>query len=195
LPDVEQRRRSVRLALLGKPGSGKGTQAAELARHFGVPIISVGALLRGRAADKTPRSGDLGATLDRGDLVPDVLVLSVVRDAVEATAGQGYVLDGFPRTLAQAQSDVAPVDAVVDLALPDEVARERLAGRASAGRTDDADLDAIERRLRLFHAEAEPIAALYRDRGILETVDATAPPAAVTAAILDALGSSDAPVD
>jgi len=186
--DGDAPRRPLRLALLGKPGSGKGTQGAELARHLGVPLISMGDLLRSRAAGTTPGARELRAMLDRGELVPDDLVLSVVRDAVDATHGGGYVLDGFPRTLAQAQADVAPVDAVVNLALADDVARDRLARRAAAGRTDDADLDAIERRLRRFHSDAEPIIDLYRERGILETVDGSAPPAAVTAAILAALG-------
>ena len=81
-----------------------------------------------------------------------------------------------------------PVDAVVNLALPDNVARERLARRASVGRVDDADLDAIERRLRRFRSETEPLIDLYRGRWILKAVDATASPAAVTAAILEALG-------
>ena len=93
-----------------------------------MPVISMGDLLRRRAVDNTQRSGELGAMLDRGDLVPDDLVLAVVRDHVRATEGQGYVLDGFPRTVAQARSDAAPVDVVVDLALPDDVARERLPG-------------------------------------------------------------------
>ena len=174
--------------MLGKPGSGKGTQAAALAEQLGVPVISMGDLLRRRAADNTRRSGELGAMLDRGELVPDDLVLSVVRDAVHSTNDQGYVLDGFPRTVAQAESDAAPVDVVVDLALPDDVARERLAQRVSDGRTDDASLDAIERRLRRYHSDAEPLIDLYRTRGILKTVDATASPSAVTAAILEALG-------
>jgi adenylate kinase family enzyme len=186
--DRDEQRRPMRLALLGKPGSGKGTQGVALARHLGVPLISMGDLLRSRAADTTPRSRELRAILDRGELVPDDLVLSVVRDAVDAAPGGGYVLDGFPRTVAQAQADVAPVDAVVELALPDDVARERLARRASVGRTDDADLDAIERRLRRFHSDAEPLIALYRDRGILVTVDAGSSPDAVTTAILEALG-------
>jgi adenylate kinase len=148
----------------------------------------MGDLLRRRAADDTQRSSELGALLDRGELVPDDLVLSVVRDAIRATDGQGYVLDGFPRTVAQAESDAAPVDVVVDLALPDDVARERLRGRAAEGRSDDADLEAIDRRLRRFHSDAEPLVDLYRKRGILKTVDGTDSPAAVTASILDALG-------
>jgi adenylate kinase len=178
----------IRVALLGKPGSGKGTQGVALARHLGVALISMGDLLRRRAADNTGRQDDLGAMLDRGELVPDDLVLSVVRDAIASTAEEGYVLDGFPRTLAQAQANVAPVDAVVNLELPDEVARERLMRRASVGRTDDATLDAIDRRLRRFHSDAEPLVDLYRKRGILETVDATASPDAVTATILAVLG-------
>jgi adenylate kinase len=176
--------------LLGKPGSGKGTQAAALAGQLGVPVISMGDLLRRRATDDTARSGELRAMLDRGELVPDDLVLAVVRDAVREANGRGYVLDGFPRTVAQAESGAAPVDVVVDLALPDDVARERLRGRAAEGRTDDADLEAIDRRLRRFHSDAEPLVDLYRERGILKVVDATDPPSAVTAAILAALGRS-----
>jgi len=147
----------------------------------------MGDLLRERAAGTTERSRELGAILDRGELVPDDLVESIVRDAVRATNDQGYVLDGFPRTVAQAQTDAAPVDAAVELALPDDVARERLAARAAGGRADDTDRDAIERRLRRFHSDAEPLLDRYRALGILKTVDATESPEAVTAAILAAL--------
>jgi adenylate kinase len=184
-------RRPVRLALLGKPGSGKGTQGAALARALHVPLVSLGDILRRRATERGETAHDLAEMLDRGELVPDDLVLSVMRDTVAATGDGGYILDGFPRTLAQAQSDVVPVDAVVNLELPDADARARLSRRAADGRTDDADLDAIGRRLRQFRTDTEPLVDLYRRRGILSTVDATAPPAAVTAAILDALGVRD----
>jgi adenylate kinase len=173
--------------LLGKPGSGKGTQGTKLAKRLGVPLVSIGELLRRRAADRTRPSPGLQAMLERGELVPDDLVLSVVRDALDDLGGGGYILDGFPRTIAQSRSDAIPVDAVVNLALSDDEARERLLGRASAGRTDDANAEAVERRLRRFHSDTEPLVDLYRDRGILTTVDASASPDDVTSAILEAL--------
>jgi adenylate kinase len=178
---------TVRLALLGKPGSGKGTQGTTLAKRLGVPLVSIGELLRRRAADRTRPSPDLQAVLERGDLVPDDLVVSVVRDALDELGEGGYILDGFPRTVAQSRSEAVPVDAVVNLALSDDVARERLLGRASAGRTDDANTDAVERRLRRFHSDTEPLVDRYRERGILTTVDASASPDDVTSAILEAL--------
>jgi adenylate kinase len=182
-------RRPVRLALLGKPGSGKGTQGAALARILQVPLVSLGDILRRRAAEPGEASHELAEMLDRGELLPDDLVVSVVRDAVRASDDRGYILDGFPRTVGQAQSDAVPIDAVVNLDLPDEDARARLAHRAE-GRTDDADRDAIGRRLRQFRTETAPLIDLYRRRGMLTTVDATKPPTAVSATILDALGAT-----
>jgi adenylate kinase len=180
---------TARLALLGKPGSGKGTQGTTLAKELGVPLVSIGELLRRRAADRARPAPELQAMLERGELVPDDLVLSVVRDTLGAMGDGGYILDGFPRTVAQARSEGVPIDAVVNLALSDDDARERLLGRAAGGRADDANLEAIERRLRAFHSATEPLIDWYRSRGILTTVDATASPAEVTSAILDALGS------
>ena len=182
----------MRLVLLGKPGAGKGTQGAALARHFGVPHISTGELLRGRvAADGDPRS-ELATILDRGDLVPDDMIERVVGAAAGAASRSGgYVLEGFPRTLAQAESDVLPIDTAVHLALSDDVARERLAGHARTGRADD-DREVIEHRLRQFHTDTEPVLDLYNQRGILTTVDADQPPDDVTAAILRALDDDPA---
>jgi adenylate kinase len=180
--------RPVRLALLGKSGAGKGTQAAALARLLQVPLVSLGDILRRRAAGPGPTSRRLAQLMERGELVPDDLVLEVVRAAVEAAGDRGYILDGFPRTEAQARADAVPIDTVVSLELPDDVARERLTRRAADGRTDDADTEAIDRRLRQFATDTAPLIDLYRGRGILTTVDATAPPDEVSAAILDALG-------
>jgi adenylate kinase len=180
----------VRLALLGKPGSGKGTQGARLARELGVPLVSTGEVLRRRAASDGPEAAALANRLARGELVPDDFVLSVVVDTLaEAPDGDGYVLDGFPRTLAQAQHAETPaLDAVINLDVPDDVALRRLAQRAGAGRVDDARRDAASRRLRSFHGETAPVLDLYRRRGILTTVDGTHPPERVTEAILSALG-------
>lgn len=183
----------MRLVLLGKPGAGKGTQGAALARHFGVPHISTGDLLRSRVTADGDARSELATMLERGDLVPDDLVERVVRTAAADAASEsgGYVLEGFPRNVAQAESSVLPVDNVVHLALPDDVARERLAGHARTGRPDD-DREVIEHRLRQFHTDTQPILDLYNQRGILTTVDANQPPDEVTAAILRALDDNPA---
>lgn len=182
----------VRLVLLGKPGSGKSTQGSALARHLGVPHISTGELLRNRVAAGGDSERELAAMLERGDLVPDDLVLPVVRAAVDAATGRGgYIFEGFPRTLAQAESDLLPVDRVFHLAVPDECARERLAGSARADRADDGR-DVIELRLRQFHTDTEPVLDLYDRRGVLTTVDASQPAEEVTAAILRELNGDRA---
>jgi adenylate kinase len=187
----------VRLALLGKPGSGKGTQGTRLARHLRVPLVSTGEILRRRARDGGPDAAALADRLARGELVSDEFVLSVVGDALAGTAdgnGYGYVLDGFPRTLAQAQHPDAPVlDAVIDLDVSDDVALRRLAQRAGAGRVDDARRDASARRLQEFRSETVPVLDFYRRRGILITVDGTPPPDLVFGAILPALDRDGGP--
>ena len=180
----------MRLVLLGAPGSGKGTQGALLAQRLGVPLISTGELLRAHAAAGTDLGRKVSTYLDRGDLVPDDLLLTALDDALRATmTAGGYVLDGFPRTLAQARhaEEVAAPDAVIHLAVPDPVARQRLAGRAGPDRTDDTDPEVVERRLRRFHSQIEPILDFYRQRGTLRTIDAGQPPEAVSAGIMEAL--------
>ncbi len=188
---------NVRLVLLGAPGSGKGTQGALLAAHFDVPHVSSGELLRAHVASASELGLRVRSYLARGELVPDDLVLDVVGDVIAATIGAGgYLLDGFPRTLAQAQraflrAEPAGVtaDAVIYLDIADDVARERLAGRAQTDREDDADPAAIERRLAVFHAETGPLLEYYRQREILVTIDAVQPVDAVSAAILHALAA------
>ena len=182
------RPRSARVVLLGAPGAGKGTQAAVLSERLDVSHVATGAVLRQRAqTDPT-----LAARLDKGDLVPDDVVLDVVRDALgPPSERRGYVLDGFPRTLTQAQAldEIAPPDLVVYLEIPDEVARRRLARRAD-GRGDDREDRSIQRRLELFHTQTEPVRDYYSRNGVMTTVDAAQSPDAVTADIarsLDAL--------
>jgi adenylate kinase len=190
----------VHIVLLGAPGSGKGTQGDLLAEHFGVPHVSSGELLRTHVAAGTDLGRQVAYFLSRGELVPDDLVLEAVSDALTgAFEAGGYVLDGIPRTLAQAERAYALAkevgliaDAVIYLDVPDDVARERLAGRAETGRVDDADPAVIERRLRVFHADTRPLLDFYRERGILRTIDAVQPVDAVSNAILETLtgGSS-----
>ncbi len=184
----------MRLVLLGAPGSGKGTQGAVLAAHFDIPHVSSGELLRGHVATGSELGRRVRTFLAHGELVPDDLVVDVVRDAI-ASAGDagGHVLDGFPRTLAQAKCafdlaapTVAIADAVIYLDVPDDVARERLTGRAQTDRVDDAPA-VIEQRLEVFHAETAPLLRFYEQSGLLVTVAAEKPVDVVTAAILDAL--------
>ena len=188
----------MHIVLLGAPGSGKGTQGDVLAKHFGVPHVSSGELLRTHVENGSELGRRVAPFLARGELVPDDLVLQVVGDALAgAFEAGGYVLDGIPRTLAQAERAYAlakPVgllaDAVVYLDVPDAVARERLAARAETGRVDDADHGVIERRLEVFHDDTGPLLAFYRDRGILRTIDAVQPVEAVSKAILEALATA-----
>jgi adenylate kinase len=180
----------MRLALIGPPGAGKGTQAKALSEHFGVPHVSSGELLRHQVAAGTELGREVAGYLERGELAPDDLVIAVVDEAL-ARAGSGYILDGFPRTRSQAEKAEARdggklADAVVFLDLPDDVARQRMAHRL-AGRSDDRDREVIDRRLRTYHDETDPVVDYYRDRGRLVTVDAAQPPEAVTVAILAAL--------
>jgi len=189
----------VKLVLLGAPGSGKGTQAAMLSQTFGIRHVSSGDLLRRHVADQTELGREISDCLARGDLVPDDLVLAVVGDAlVGAVSEGGYVLDGIPRTLAQAErayelagpADLL-ADAVICLDVPDDVARARLAGRASEGRADDADPRAVERRLEIFHADTRPLLDFYRERGILVLIDATPTSEIVSTTIRSALAGID----
>jgi adenylate kinase len=182
----------VRLILIGPPGSGKGTQGAALAKQFGVRHISSGDLLRAHVEDRTELGRRIAGHLDSGELAPDALVTDVVADALANAGAAGYVLEGFPRNLAQAErlDDLTsgdPADAVVYLDLADDVARERLTDRATEGRTDDRDAEVIARRLREFHAETEPVVEHYRARGTLTTVDGDQSPEAVTAQIVAAV--------
>jgi adenylate kinase len=183
--------------LLGAPGSGKGTQGGVVARHLGVPHVSSGDLLRAQVASGSEVGRRVAGCIARGELVPDDLVLAVVGEALSgAVKAGGYVLDGIPRTLAQAERAYAlaqpaglVADAVIYLEVPDEVARERLARRAETGRADDANPAVIERRLQIFHADTGPLLDFYRERGILIPIDAVQSVGAVSSAIFDALRS------
>jgi adenylate kinase family enzyme len=192
----------VRMLLLAPPGAGKGTQGERLAAWLGVRHIAAGDLLRAEAQAGTARGREIAACQARGDLVPDQIVFGLLIPAVvEAAARGGYILDGFPRTLAQATAatelgarlDVT-LQAVVCLSAPEAVLTRRLLARAGQeGRADDT-ADVIRHRLQVFTETTGPLIAYYQDRGILVTVDADQPPDAVTAEIQDRLsGLSLAP--
>lgn len=182
----------MRVVLVGPPGSGKGTQGPPLAAHLGVPYVSTGEALRAEIQATTPLGRRVAALVDGGELVPDDLVLELVAAALDESGG--YVLDGFPRTVAQARllegdgSPVAPPDLAVHLDVPAAVVHERLARRAvEESRADDDDPAVTDHRLRVYEEETAPLVDRYRTRGALVTVDADRPAQEVTAATLAAV--------
>ncbi len=186
----------MRLILLGAPGAGKGTQGVRLADHYGVAHVSSGDILRQHVAEGTPLGQRVAAHVSAGELVPDDLVIAVVGRAVTAAMETGgYLLDGFPRTLAQAEKafelasrSSLTAHAVLFLDVPDDVAEERLVERsATSGRDDDASASVIRHRLEVFHQQTYPLLDFYRERGVLVTVDASPPPDEVAVDIIAAV--------
>lgn len=160
----------VRLVILGRQGSGKGTQCAQLVDHYGIPHISTGDMLREAVAEGTEFGLQAKAIMDRGDLVSDDVIVGVVEERLaKPDAAAGYLLDGFPRTVGQAEalSAIAPPTAVVNIDVPEELVLERMLLR---GRADDTE-EAIRRRLDLYEEQTAPLVAYYDGLGILVTVD------------------------
>lgn len=183
---------SVRLLMIGPPGSGKGTQAERIAAHFGITHISSGVLLREHVSTGTAVGRAVQEYLARGDLAPDGLVLDVLRGPVEAASRQGgYVLDGFPRTVAQAEAGYAmarEIEAWVQVALNLEVPRDQLISRMVArgqaeGRADD-NLEVIKHRLQLFDEVTPALLDYYDRREVVLTIDGSKPADEVTAAVI-----------
>ncbi len=185
----------MRLALLGPPGSGKGTQGAVLRAHFGIPHVSSGDLLRAAVRGGTNLGKKAKAYMDAGELVPDALVLAMMDERLEkADCRNGFLLDGFPRTVAQAEALTrmltergAPIEHVISLAVTEEEVVARLRGRREQeGRSDDGD-DTVKQRLRVYFAETAPLLDYYRKQGILREVQGIGKPEVVSTAIRAAL--------
>ena len=185
----------MRVLLIGPPGAGKGTQAIRVAAHFDLTRIATGELLREQVASGSDRGRAARAYMDRGDLVPDDVVIAMTRErVVKANSEGGYILDGYPRTLAQAEAAHRWAKArgvPFDLALSFEIGADellaRLAGRArEEGRSDDTE-DTVRHRLQVFQTQTHPLLAYYQRRGILVRVDAVGPVDAITERILAAL--------
>jgi adenylate kinase len=186
----------MRVLLIAPPGAGKGTQGTLIAAHFEIPHIATGDLLREHVAQQTELGRAVKDHLDRGELVPDDVVLRMVRDAmVEAKEnGTGYVLDGVPRSMSQARAlyEIAlelgtTANVALHLAADDEELVRRLLARAELQhRTDDSE-ETIRRRLTLYHEVTAPILAWYGERGILVSLDAMRPAEQVGREILAAL--------
>ena len=190
-----------RIVFIGPQGSGKGTQAAKLSAILSVPHISTGELFRAAIQHKTSTGVEVESLLAKGELVPDTMTNAVVAEAfTERHLQEGYILDGYPRTVAQAEylDTLGNPDAVIVLALSDDDAVKRISGRRmcvkckqmyhtefAAARVDgvcdtcggalqhrdDDHEDAVRERLRLYHQETEPIVAFYESKGLVKRVD------------------------
>jgi adenylate kinase len=181
------------LVLLGPPGSGKGTQAARLTEKYGIPAIASGDILRAQVDAGTPLGRRVRSYLDRGELVPDQLVVDIIRHRLsEPDTEAGFILDGFPRTVPQAQALDAmlaelqrPLDAVLYL----EVDRQSLLDRLGQRHRQDDRPEIAEHRIDVFLKQTAPLIGYYRDHGKLRLIDAARPPELVEAAIDDVIRS------
>jgi adenylate kinase len=191
----------MRLVLLGPPGAGKGTQAARVAARFGGPHIATGDIFRANVASGTELGRVAQEYMDRGDLVPDEVVIAMVMERLaEQDCAAGFVLDGFPRTVNQAEAldrrlvDLgAPLHAVLCFEAAEEELLRRLAGRAAAQhRADDVE-QTIRHRLEVFASKTRPLIDYYAHRGLLVTVDAIGPIEVVTKRILASLEGNRRP--
>ena len=182
----------MRLLLIGAPGAGKGTQATRIAEHFGVAHISSGDLLREHVANGTTIGRTAQEYMERGDLVPDSVVLDMLRKpVVEASATGGYVLDGFPRTVEQAEAAYAvakglgvAVQVAVHIEVDAQSLLDRLVARGrESGRTDDTP-EVIEHRIAVYEERTRPLLEYYRERERLVTVNGDRPIDEVTWSVI-----------
>ena len=180
---------------MGPPGAGKGTQATYVADHFGVPAISTGDIFRANVSQGTPLGVEAQRYMDAGEYVPDEVTNQMVRNRIdEPDAAPGFLLDGYPRTLAQVTELDGMIaftghqlDAVVVLTVDPEELVQRLLQRAQTdGRADDTE-DVIRRRQEIYTEQTEPLIDVYRERGILIELDGMGEVDDVTHRIFDAL--------
>lgn len=172
----------MRLILLGPPGAGKGTQAQRLQSEYGQVQLSTGEMLRAAVAADTEVGKQAGEIMERGDLVPDEIVVGIIEDRIEEPDCQkGYILDGFPRNVAQAEAldqmlerHGTHLDAVIELEVDVAALVSRIEGRAAetqGGPRADDTVEALKQRLAVYHEQTAPLTDYYRRHGVLKTVD------------------------
>lgn len=206
----------MKLVFLGPPGAGKGTQASGVCQKFAIPHISTGDMLRAAIAMGTETGMKAKAYMDNGQLVPDDVLIQMVKERLnEADCVNGYLLDGFPRTVFQAEAleGISKPDVVVDVEVPDEKLLQRLTGRRVCPnckgtfhvtllkdekvcpdcggeliQRDDDKPATIQKRLDVYHAQTAPLIAYYGEKGTLKTIDGDQTPDKVFDCIMLALG-------
>lgn len=168
----------MNLILLGPPGAGKGTQGHRLSERYNIPEISTGDMLRSAVHKGTPLGREAKSYMDRGALVPDEVMIRIIRERLAQDDTEcGFILDGFPRTVAQAEAlsrlteeQQRPIEHVISIAVPQEELLQRLAGRRPLeGRQDDTD-EAIRHRLEVYERETAPLIDYYRRQGLLRCI-------------------------
>lgn len=168
------------LILFGPPGSGKGTQSEKIVERFGLIHLSTGNLLRQEIHDKTPLGLEAKNIMDKGQLVPDEVVVGMIDTCLEKNAGaKGFLFDGFPRTIAQAEAldrllalRKTAIDKVIALEVTEDELVKRLLKRGeTSGRSDDTDEAVIRKRFNVYKAETEPVAGYYAEQSKLERIE------------------------
>ncbi|MBR7743061.1 adenylate kinase [Phycicoccus sp. BSK3Z-2] len=186
----------MRLIILGPPGAGKGTQASRIADHYGIPAISTGDIFRANIKEETELGLQVKEILASGGYVSDGITNAIVEDRLaKPDCASGFLLDGYPRTLAQVGAldqmlaqQGADLGAVLELTVDDEVVVGRLLKRAETEGRDDDTEDVVRDRMAIYHRETRPLATTYRDRGLLVSVDGDGAIDEVTERVIDALG-------
>ncbi|HEY6740583.1 MAG TPA: adenylate kinase [Actinopolymorphaceae bacterium] len=188
----------MRLLIMGPPGSGKGTQAEHISKRLHIPAISTGEILRRNVAEQTSLGQEAQRYMDRGEYVPDEVMNPMVRNRLdEPDCENGFLLDGYPRTLAQVEVlDSILADAGLDLDRVlvltvdhEEIVRRLLERAEREGRSDDSE-DVVRRRLEVYAEQTEPLLDVYAQRGLLVLVEGMGPIDEVTERVLGALGDN-----
>jgi len=185
-----------KILLLGPPGAGKGTQASLLVERLGIPQISTGDMLRSAVADGSPIGVEAKSYMDRGDLVPDSVVIGVAGERLgKPDAADGFILDGFPRTAAQAHALDELLDRIgsklelcLAVVVDEDAIVQRLLKRAEIENRSDDNEETIRNRISVYRESTEPLLAYYRERGILRQVDGMGTVDEIAARIEEALG-------
>ena len=189
----------MKLIIMGPPGAGKGTQAKVVAERLGIPAISTGDIFRSNVSEQTELGVEAKRYMDAGDYVPDEITNGMVRDRIaEPDATGGFLLDGYPRTLAQVEELDAmlaaqgnELDAVLLLTVDEDEVVERLAKRArDEGRSDDTE-DVIRHRQEVYGEQTAPLVEVYDERGLLVRVDGMGTVDEVTSRVFDALDETN----